>query len=125
MNRIKSFLSAFMLIAVVGCATRFPVTLSQSSEIYSGTLTFDSPYTGELSIPSGPGGESFVGRYVASDVSPGILAVGGTGQIEARGVWAGRGSHGSSITAEVKVGRGGHGIGTAKHSNGKEFQISF
>lgn len=114
-----------LLVGLVGCAVKHKVTLSRATEIYSGTLTFDGPYTGKLVIPKGPNGESFAGRYVAKDTSPGVPSVGGTGQIEAQGVWTGQGSNGSSMSAEVKVGRGGHGIGTAKHSNGKEYQISF
>jgi len=114
--------------ALVGCVLpTHKVSLSNTSEVYSGVLKFDSGYTGELSIPKGPEGESFSGRYVATDMSASAQAVGAsaTGQIDAQGVWAGRGSRGSTMHATVKVGRGGHGIGTAKHSNGKEYQISF
>jgi hypothetical protein len=123
--RLHSILLTFVFVALVGCATQFKVTLSEAINVYSGILTFDGPYTGDLAIPKGPGGEAFTGRYVATDMTPGVLSVGGTGQVEARGVWTGRGSRGSTLTAELKVGRGGHGIGTAKDSNGKEYQISF
>lgn len=115
----------FATAVLIGCATQHKVTLSNATEVYVGTLTFDSPYTGELSVPKGPNEESFSGHYVATDMSPGVFAVGGTGQVEARGVWTGRGNRGSTLTAELKIGRGGHGIGTAKHSDGKEYQISF
>jgi hypothetical protein len=113
------------MIVMVGCITPFKVTLSQQTRVYSGTLNFDSPYTGDLSIPEGPDGESFSGRYVATDTTPAVSSVGGSGQIEAHGVWTGIGSKGSTIIAELKLGRGGHGVGVAKHSNGEQFQISF
>ena len=128
---MKSYraLLTFAVAALVGCAThtQFKVTLSQTVEVYSGTLTFDGPYTGELTIPKGPGEESFTGRYVNTDMTPISISAGvsASGQLDAKGVWTGRGSRGSTIVAEVKVGRGGHGIGTAKDSNGKEYQISF
>ena len=85
----RAILSMFAVVALIGCATQFKVTLSHTTEIYAGTLTFDGPYTGELAIPNGPDGESFIGHYVATDLTPGVIAVGGTGQIEARGVWMG------------------------------------
>ena len=115
----------FAMVTITGCATQYKVSLSSPTEVYVGTLTFDGPYTGELTIPKGPEGESFAGRYVATDMTPQAFAVGGTGQIDARGVWTGRGSRGTPLTAEVTVGRGGHGIGKAKDTNGKEYQISF
>lgn len=123
--KLPTMLWMFAVVAITGCATQYKVSLSSPTEVYVGTLTFDGPYTGELTIPKGPEGESFTGRYVATDMTTGALAVGGTGQIDARGVWTGRGSRGTSLTAEVTLGRGGHGIGKAKDANGKEYQISF
>ncbi|MGH7952533.1 MAG: hypothetical protein ACREFE_11535 [Limisphaerales bacterium] len=123
--KLSKILPLIATIILVGCATKYPVTLSRTTEVYSGILKFDGPYTGTLTIPKGPKGESFTGRYVATDMSPNTFAVGGSGQIEAHGVWTGRGDHGSLITADVKVGREGHGIGIAKDTNGNEYQISF
>lgn len=123
--KLYTSLLTIVVVVLVGCATQFKVTLSRTAEVYSGTLTFDGPYTGELTIPKGPGEESFTGRYVATDMTAIARSAGATGQVDAQGVWTGRGSRGSTIAAEVKVGRGGHGIGTAKDSNGKEYQISF
>lgn len=127
MKRVRIFVGVLASLAMVGCVTypTFTVTISRTAEIYTGTLIFDGQYTGELTIQEGPGGESFSGRYVAMDNTPGVASVGGSGQVEAKGLWTGKGNRGSTIIAELKVGRGGHGIGTAKHANGKEFQISF
>ncbi|SRR2546429_8286694 len=112
---------------LAACAVTHKVTLSHTTEVYSGTLVFDGPYTGTLTIPKGPDGESFSGRYVATDMTSVAQGFGASsaGPIEATGVWVGQGSRGSTIQADVKVGRGGHGIGTAKHSNGKVYQVSF
>ncbi len=123
--RLHLVLLSVAVAALAGCATPYKVTLSRPPEVYVGTLTFDTPYTGELSIPKGPGGESFKGYYVAGDMASGARVTGGTSLKDELGFWTGEGTRGSSLSAEITVGRGRHGIGTATDWNGKEYTISF
>ena len=125
---MKRLVSLLLLVGLfcVGCQ-HYPVTLSRSTEVFHGSLMMDSESSGVIELPNGPDGESFTGRYTAnvSKNAPGLVAAAGSPNAEPTGIWVGRGTRGSTLRAEIKLGHQGHGIGTAKHSNGKEFEIAF
>jgi hypothetical protein len=54
--KLPAILLMIATAALAGCVVQHKVTLSQATEVYSGTRTFDSGYTGVLTIPNGPGG---------------------------------------------------------------------
>jgi hypothetical protein len=120
-----------------------PLAISgDDGQLINGTLVYDDPYSGILTVQEGPGGESFSGRFTVVDktstkrssgnlVVPSgnvIPAMGATnssesGVVTAEGYWFARGSQGSSMKCELKVGRRGHGKGICNHSGGEVYDI--
>jgi len=95
-----------------------------------------------LSIENGPDAEAFTGRFVVVDktstqTSQGTLVVPQTtvmpalgvanssssGNVDAQGFWYGTGNKGSLLNCILQMGRGGHGRGNCKHSQGLEYEI--
>lgn len=135
MKLVAPVFGGLALLLLSSCASH-EVTLSNPrGEVYAGKLRFQGGYTGTLTVPRGPAGESFTGRYVCVDrtavgsvvgIAPGATLAGSrSGEVQASGQWIGQGTKGSTLTAQVVVGRGGHGIGEATHSNGQKYRIAF
>jgi hypothetical protein len=128
--------------ALAGCAATRAVALSDASMDYVGVLTYDGPFSGVIVVENGPGGERFEGRFIVVDrtattqvrsatvlpSSDGVAGVSGaTGMasagINAEGFWNARGTKGSRMECRLRVGRGGHGQGLCKLSDGKSLSI--
>jgi hypothetical protein len=143
----KVVLFVFIIVPLgVGCVRYPPKTISlQAADgvVYFGELEYVDGYSGILTIERGPEGASYSGRFVVVDFTakstqsggvvvpvPGsVPAVGSTsatssGEVNAFGSWHAVGSNGASMSCELRMGRGGHGVGTCKHSNGREYKIS-
>lgn len=111
---------------------------------YLGAIDYKDGYSGVLTISEGPGGESFSGKFVVVDhtsvstkqgsiivpQNDKLPAVGGaaqssSGEIKADGYWHGVGNKGTTIEGTMTIGRGGHGYGICKDSNGYSYKIMF
>lgn len=128
---------------LASCIPPKPVTLvGDTGEQFTGQVSYDGPFSGTLTIENGPGGEQFSGRFVVVDrtatqqsqgtvVVPqgtSVPAIGistnvSTGGIDASGHWYAVGNKGARMECNLSIGRGGHGHGVCKHTNGKSYRI--
>jgi hypothetical protein len=143
---MNKYVMTLCLIVISGCATTIPskpVTLaSEGGEFFNGTLDYDGPYSGVITV-SDSSGESFAGRFTVVDrtaikrsstdlVMPSNNAIPGLGSssttetkgIDAEGFWFGKGSKGTSIKCTLLMGINGHGSGKCKSSNGDDYSIT-
>ncbi len=129
----------------VGCVTyaqKIVTLVENNGKQFKVIINYDGPYTGELVVEEGPDNERFVGRFTVVDrtstqVTRGNIVVpksnqlpslgsvesSSGGKVEAEGFWFGTGNKGSTMQCHLTIGRGGHGYGDCKHSNGSEFKI--
>ena len=144
---MRTFSAVFLLIylfSIIGCAS-IPskvVTLSdQAGFLFEGTLEYDGPYSGIITVQNGPKSESFTGRFIVVDTTSrsqqsGIIAVptnqmpavGSTtktssGEVQASGYWYPKGNKGSTMQCELVIGKNGHGKGACKHNDGNFYNI--
>lgn len=145
MKKITALL--FVAAIVSGCATAIPskpVTLvSENGEFFNGTLTYDGPYSGNITVPGDKSRESFTGRFTVVDrtaikrsstdvVLPSNNSAPGLGSssttetngIDAEGYWFGKGDQGTSIKCTLSIGVQGHGAGGCSASNGRSYEIT-
>lgn len=147
MIRLSSFAIGVSLLfmSCAGIIQDKDITLiSTEGAQYSGVIKYKDGYSGVLTIPTGPNGESFSGNFVVVDqtsiskeqgsiVVPQnnqIPAVGGItkssyGEINATGYWSGIGDKGTNIEGTIAIGVGGHGYGLCRDSNGESYKIMF
>jgi hypothetical protein len=133
------------VISMTGCATIPPKVVTfvaPGKTPFVGKLEYDGSYSGTLSLQNGPDDEAFTGRFVvvdktATQTSQGTLVVpqptvmpalgvansSSSGNIDAQGFWFGTGNKGSLLNCILQMGRGGHGRGNCKHSNGLDYEI--
>lgn len=148
--KIKTISLFVLSLLITGCAiaSQTVTLIGNDKDQYIGRLDYDGPYcisacySGILNIEIGPNGEKFTGRFVIVDRTatsrmqgalvvpqgnqlPAVGSVGSTssGSIDASGFWYASGDKGSTMECVLQIGRGNHGHGTCKHSNGREYQI--
>jgi len=99
---------------------------------------------GILTIENGPNGEKFTGNFIVVDRTGwsstqgaimvpignqppafGTVQSQSSGQYDATSYWYATGSKGSTMKCEMKAGRGTHGQGICKHSNGNEYEMVY
>ena len=141
----RKILKTLLLLSVLlsACIPSKVVTLvGNEGDQFVGSLNYDGPYSGTLTIEKGPGSERFTGRFIVVDRTavqehqgtlvvpqdnqlPAIGTVGGasSGKVDATGFWYAVGDKGSKMECELQIGLGGHGYGICKHSNGMEYKI--
>ena len=130
-------------LLLASCIPPRSVTLvGEAGEQFIGQLSYDDPFSGTLTIESGPGGEQFSGRFVVVDrtatqqsqgafvapqrTSPPAIGAAtnvATEAVDASGFWYAVGNKGSRMDCTLSIGRGGHGHGVCKHANGKSYRI--
>lgn len=142
--KIKTISLFVLSLLITGCAiaSKTVTLIGNDKEQYIGRVDYDGPYSGILNIEVGPNGEKFTGRFVVVDRTttsrmqgalvvpqgnqlPAVGSVGSTssGGIDASGFWYASGDKGSTMECVLQIGIGGHGHGTCKHSNGREYRI--
>ena len=150
--KIKIILLFVLSLLIVGCALGRPLPSSKTvtligndKEHYTGRIDYPTyEYNGILTIEVGPNGEKYTGPYVIVDRTatsstqgkiiipawnqlPAVGSMGSTssGIINASGFWYATGDKGSTMECVLEAGMGGHGHGTCKNSNGREYKILF
>ena len=142
--RPRMSLVVLLSITLVGCAlpSKVVTLVGKEGNQFVGNLDYDGPYSGILTVEKGPNDEKFSGRFTVVDRTsvqrhqgsivvpqgnqlPAIGVAGGSssGEVDATGFWYAIGDKGSRMDCELIVGRGGHGYGVCKHSNGIEYKI--
>ncbi len=137
------YLIIISVLLLSGCIAAKKVSLIRpDGQIYSGTLSYDGPYSGNIVIKNGPNNESFSGTFVVVDKTavkrnqgslivpqgntiPAFGSTSGTssGNVDASGYWYATGNNGSHMKCTLIIGIGGHGHGTCKHDNGAFYEI--
>lgn len=143
MQMLGRVLLSVSCLFLASCIPPKPVTLiGENGEQFIGQVTYDGPFTGTLTIESGPMGEQFFGRFVvvdrtATQRSQGTVVVPqgtslpamgaatnvSSGGVDASGFWYAVGNKGSRMECTLSIGRGGHGHGVCKHVNGESYRI--
>jgi hypothetical protein len=142
MTRLVININVALLAATLQACLRIPprpVSLvGPGGEVYAGKLNYRDGWSGILTVPVGPNGESYKGLFVvvdrtATSQSLGTVVGGGvvgsasgssSASIDAIGTWHARGNRGSTMACTLQVGRFGHGTGTCQHSDGARYDIS-
>ena len=140
---MKKLLAIGSLLMATACGIPSKVVSLQETTgaIFLGELVYSDGYSGVITVKNGPQGESFSGRFVVVDKSSvtttqgtissyglapsfGTVGLTSSSQIDASGVWHAVGNLGSSMSCDLQIGRGGHGSGICKHTNGTAYRIS-
>ncbi|MCG7972054.1 MAG: hypothetical protein JBO36_15500 [Candidatus Thiodiazotropha taylori] len=142
MKRIHFSIVLLAFILIAGCVPAKKVSLIRhDGKIFVGTLNYDGPYSGSVTIENGPNNEKFKGRYVVVDKTatkksqgtlvnqgPSSVTIGASSgnsssKVDASGYWYATGSRGSHMKCILTIGVGGHGHGVCDHENGEVYDI--
>jgi hypothetical protein len=131
-----SLIASGMVSSCASIPSKVVTLIAPDGPKYVGRLDYSDGLSGVLTVEDGPNGESFSGEYVVDRttvnqsqgklVIPGntVPAIGASaGNVDASGFWYAMGDKDSIMLCTLAVGRQGHGYGTCKHSNGKEYKI--
>jgi hypothetical protein len=135
----------FLIIFISGCYSYKNKTVTlipKEGPPYTGEVVYKSGYSGIITIKHGPDNEKFTGEFVVIDrtataqqkgtvmipLKGQIPAMGtaegvASGAIDAFSIWLAVGNRGSRMECKLQIGRGGHGHGLCKHSDGNEYEI--